>query len=185
MKPPYTIEEHKHVSAAWAAATGARASSLCRFPVKVGRDILEESGFIARFKVSDLPLPKELDKQHAKWRCTVIEKAAKRNLKFTHGIAAKLINGYLKDRFVCGCDHEHKRVRCLHPPIDALLLDALAKSEAKAGNRERSQKWKSFHSKRWSKFDSATYQAVIDLMRQSLPEGEAFWKIEEHWRGYQ
>jgi hypothetical protein len=178
---PYTIEDHKHILAAWGAATGARASKLCRFPVSVGRQILEESGFTARFKVSDLPLPAEPDQRHAKWRCTVIAKAAQRNLKFTHGIAAKLINGYLKDRFVCGGDHDHKRVRCLHPPIDALLLAALVKGNF--GGHARA--WREFHDKRWSRFDSATYQAAIDLMRRSMAAGEPLWKIEAYWEGHQ
>ena len=178
---PYTIEDHKHISAAWGAATGARASKLCRFPVSVGRQILEESGFTASLKVSDLPLPAELDERHAEWCCAVIEKAAKQKLKFTHGIAAKLINGYLKDRFVCGGDHDHERVRCLHPPIDALLLAALAK--VNYGNQAKA--WRKFRDSRWSKFDYDTYQAVIDLIRASLPPGEPMWKIEEHWEGHQ
>jgi hypothetical protein len=46
-------------------------------------------------------------------------------LRFTHGIAAKLVNVYLKSVFVCGGRHDHPRVRALHPPIDSLLLDAL------------------------------------------------------------
>jgi len=177
----YTIEDHKHVEAAWGAATGARASKLCRFSVAVGRQILQEAGFTPYFGVTDLPLPAELDARHAEWRAAVIEKAKAKSLSFTHGIAAKLINGYLKCRFVCGGDHEHERVCCLHPPIDALLLAKLA--EMNFGGH--AQQWRAFHDKRWSKFDSATYQAVIDLMRKTLPAGEALWKIEVHWRGYQ
>lgn len=178
---PYTIEEHKHISAAWGAATGARASKLCRFSVAVGRQILEEAGFTAQFRVSDLPPPEALDRKHEVWRTTVINAAKMRNCPFTHGIAAKLINSYLKERFVCGGDHENDRVKCLHPPIDAILLDALAKADFGGHRRE----WRRFHDARWSKFDSATYQGVIDLIRRSLPEAEPLWKIEEHWRGYQ
>ena len=102
-------------------------------------------------------------------------------LPFTHGIAAKLINGYLKDRFVCGGYHEHERVKCLHPPIDALLLGALA--EENVGGH--AQQWREFRDQRWSKFDSAMYQAVINLIRESLPAGEPLWKIEQYWRGHQ
>jgi hypothetical protein len=176
----YTIEDHKHIEAAWGAATGARASKLCRFSVAVGRQILEEAGFTPRFTVSDLPPPEAVDLQHGVWRETVIKNALKRNCPFTHGIAAKLINSYLKTRFVCGGDHEHYRVKNLHPPIDALLLNALAKADFGGHASE----WRNFHDVRWSKFDSSTYQGVIDLIRYSLPEGEPLWKIEEHWRGY-
>jgi hypothetical protein len=181
MTPPYTIDEHKHSLAAWGASTGARASKRCRFPVSVGRQILEDSGFSARLKVSDLPLLEELDDCHERWRCAVIENAARRDLNFTHGIAAKLINGYLKGRFVCGGEHEHERVRGLHPPIDALLLAALAKADYGG----HAQAWRRFRDKRWSKFDSETYQAVIDLMRSTLPAEEPLWKIEEYWEGHQ
>lgn len=177
----YTIEKHKHISAAWGAATAARASNLCRFPVYIGRQILEESGFTAQFKVSDLPLPEELDEQHAKWHCTVIERASKRAIPFTHGIAAKLINCYLKERFICGGDNDHHCVRCLHPPIDALLLTALAKENFGL----QAQAWRKFRDKRWSKFDSDTYQNVIDLIRATLPAGEPMWKIEEFRNGHQ
>lgn len=178
---PYTIEDHKHISAAWGAATGARASKLCRFSVAVGKQILEEAGFTARFTLTELPLPAELDARHTQWRRTVVEKARSKKLAFTHGIAAKLINGYLKDRFVCGGDHDHERVKCLHPPIDALLLGSLAR--ANFGGQARS--WRKFHDKRWSKYDSATYQSVIDLIRETLSPGEPLWKIEEHWEGHQ
>ena len=178
---PYTIEEHKHISAAWGAATGARASKLCRFSVSVGKQILEGAGFSAQFTLTNLPLSTELDQRHAEWRQTVIELAAGMGLPFTHGIAAKLINGYLKDRFVCGGYHEHERVKCLHPPIDALLLGALA--EENVGGH--AQQWREFRDQRWSKFDSAMYQAVINLIRESLPAGEPLWKIEQYWRGHQ
>ena len=178
---PFTIENLKHIEAAWGAATGARASKLCRFSVAVGRQILEEAGFTAQFTVSGLPSPEALDRQHGVWRETIIKEAQKLSCPFTHGIAAKLINSYLKERFVCGGDHEHDRVKCLHPPIDALLLDALAKADFGGHRRE----WRKFHDARWSKFDSSTYQGVIELIRRSLPGDEPLWKIEEHWRGYQ
>ena len=63
-----------------------------------------------------------MDEEHRRWRA-VVKKAAKfEGLNFTHGVAAKLINVYLKSRFVCGGHHAHKRVHNLHPPIDAILL---------------------------------------------------------------
>lgn len=177
----YSINDHKHRVAAWGAATAARASKLCRFSVMDGRQILEAAGFTALFTVANLPVPNQLDKRHTAWRHTVITEAAKMNLTFTHGVAAKLINSYLKNRFVCGGHHTDKRVKALHPPIDAVLLHALAE----ANFRDRAQEWRKFHDLRWSKFDSDTYQAVIDLIRGSLSASEPLWKIEQHWRGYQ
>ena len=51
---PYTIEEHSHRLAAWAACRAASVKG-CRFEVKQGVEILEASGFTADFGVKDLP----------------------------------------------------------------------------------------------------------------------------------
>jgi hypothetical protein len=180
---PYTIEEHNHRLAAWAASTSASASSLCRFKVETGIAVLEQSGFTALgFATSNsLPAPAELDATHAAWRETVINSAHELGLTFTHGVAAKLINCYLKVRLVCAGHHLDERVQALHPPIDALLLGSLAR----LNYGSRRECWHGFHQQRWSKFDSATYQAVIDLIRQTLPHGAPLWKIEEFWEGHQ
>lgn len=147
----YTIEEHKHRLAAWAASRAASVSG-CRFKVQLGAAILEESGFDAAFSLSDLPAEGDVDAVHARWRKAVIRKSAKHGLDFTHGVAAKLINIYLKVRFVCGGHHTDKRVRTLHPPIDALILQELAKQNFGG----EAKQWRKLGLARWSKFDSAT-----------------------------
>jgi hypothetical protein len=179
---PYNIEEHHHRLAAWAASSSASASPLCRFKVSKGVAILEESGFNAEFSSPDnLPAPTDMLIQHRQWRANVIEAAANARLIFTHGIAAKLINCYLKVRFVCGGHHLDARVKELHPPIDEVLLKALA-AENFGGE---AKKWRKFRQSRWSKFDSETYEEVILLIRRVLPENEPLWKIEEYWEGHQ
>jgi hypothetical protein len=181
MSNPYTIETHQHRLAAWAAARAASASPVCRFSVENSVSILDAAGFDAGFSAPEmLPEPDCCDRTHREWRKAVIAAAAKQDLLFTHGIAAKLINVYLKVRFVCGGHHKHARVKCLHPPIDALLLTQLA-AENFGGHASQ---WRKFRNKRWSRYDSETYQNVIDLIRQSLPN-QPLWKIEEHWAGHQ
>ena len=178
----YTIEEHKHRLAAWAASRAASANEQCRFKVRVGVAILEASGFDSSFsRVDQLPKPADVVNTHRIWRESVIREAKARNLKFTHGVAAKLINCYLKVRFVCGGHENHEHVKCLPPPIDRTLLSKLA-AENVSGLRAN---WKAARDKGWSKFDSAKYEEVIDLIRQSLPADEPLWKIEEHWEGHQ
>jgi hypothetical protein len=177
----YTIEEHQHRLAAWAAGRAASVKG-CRFTVRQAKVILEAAGFNADFATpSALPKPAQIDATHRKWRADIIKAAAKQKLSFTHGVAAKVINCYLKVRFVCGGQHEHERVRCLHPPIDEVLLKELARQTVGGF----SQQWRKLCQQRWSKFDSATYQSAIDRIRQSLPAGEPLWKIEEHWEGHQ
>ena len=180
MITPYSIEEHQHRLAAWAAS---RASSVKgrRFKVHEGVIILDACGFNAALSSPEhLPLPETIDLAHEDWRKAVIEEASKRRLDFTHGVAAKLINCYLKVRFVCAGQHEHDRVKALHPPIDAVLLEKLAELNFCGFGKQ----WQKFHTSRWSKFDSETYQSVINLIRGSIP-GQPLWKIEEYWEGHQ
>lgn len=179
---PYTIEDHNHRLAAWAASSSASASKLWRFKVEQGVAILEAIGFTAALASPDqLPSPREVDQSHRQWREDVIGAAHGEYLQFSHGIAAKLINCYLKVRFVCAHQHEHPHVKALHPPIDETLLRTLASHEYGGHGRL----WRKFREARWSKYDSETYQQVIDLIRQSLPAGEPLWKIEQYWDGYQ
>jgi hypothetical protein len=174
----YGIEEHKHRYAAWAASRGASVIG-CRFSVERGRSLLEECRFSATFcRPGQLPRPSAIDAEHRKWRETIIRSARSNDAVFTHGVAAKIINLYLKCRFVCGGHHGHERVDCLHPPIDSVLLNRLAELNVGGYAKE----WKHAAHNRWSKFDSDDYEAVIDRIRKSL-HGGPLWMIEEYWRG--
>ena len=171
---PYDILEHTHRFAAWAAATGASASPGCRFSVEVGKAVLEASGFDQNFlRPSDLPSPREMDKAHRKWRLRVISHARKRGLTFTHGIAAKLINLYLKCRFTLGGHAAHPKVASLHPPIDSLLLKAINTTLPRAQRVPST----------WSKFDDKIYNRTVGLLRE-ISKGQPFWTIEAHWKGH-
>lgn len=177
----YTIDEHNHRLAAWAAATAARASCLCRFPVGKGFAILEEGGFTSTFSsLENLPDPSKFDLVHKEWREIVIEKAENQKVKFSHGVAAKLINCYLKVRFVCANLEHSPKVAALHPPIDDLLLKSLADNDVGGLKKE----WKRLRASRWSKFDSDTYQNAINCIREILPEPEPLWRIESYWTAY-
>lgn len=176
----YGIEIHQHRFAAWAASRAASVKN-CRFGVEQGRAILEECGFEANFcRPEQLPEPHSTDEEHRKWRADIIGAAKSRELPLTHGVAAKLVNVYLKTRFVCGGHYAHERVQNLHPPIDSVLLKSLAELNV-GGN---AKKWKQAAKTRWSRFGSEDYEGVIALIRQSL-KGAPLWKIEEHWRGNQ
>lgn len=178
--PPYGVERHQHLFAAWAASRAASVKG-CRFKVLHGRQILESSGFTpALCQPDQLPAPEEMDSRHQEWRNSIIEAAKRCGLQFTHGVAAKLINVYLKSRFVCGGHHDHERVCHLHPPIDDELLKTLIRENVGGHRTEwrRARRW------RWSKFTSDQYEQVIGLIRTCL-NCQALWRIEEHWRGNQ
>ena len=174
MPASYDINEHSHRLAAWAAATGASASPKCRFRVEDGKAILEAAGFDARLcRPSQLPKPSQIDQVHVQWCKQVIAEARKRQLKFTHGIAAKLINLYLKARFTCGGYADHPNVAALHPPIDSLLLKAINTTLPRADRMPTA----------WSKFDGKTYKAVVKNLRL-INAGSPFWTIEARWQGF-
>ena len=173
----YTIERHQHLFAAWAASRAA-ATITCRFKVEQGRAILDACGFADLSAPEQLPPTGRIDEQHRHWRTRAIEAARIHGLPFTHGIAAKLINVYLKSRFVCGGHYAHERVRSLHPPIDDELLKTLIRLDVGG----HAKQWRD--ARPWSKLDSGRYEQLIGLFRETL-KGEPLWKIEEHWKGNQ
>jgi len=175
----YTIKEHRHRFAAWAAGRAANVIG-CRFSVQQGKRILETAGLDRLLAGPDkLPPPNRIDSAHRRWRGAVISAARKLGLKFTHGVAAKLINIYLKAGFTCGGHHNHKRVRALHPPIDSLLLAELRRLDVGGFRRQ----WAEAAQLRWSKFDSEQYESVVCSIRTSL-KSRALWEVEQYWRGY-
>lgn len=176
----YAIEEHKHRYAAWAASRAA-STKTCRFEVLTGKEILEEIGLHNLLSdPNNLPSPEHIDIEHRKWRKAAIESAEQKNLVgFGHGVAAKLINVYLKGAFVCGGHENHLHVAALHPPIDSLLLDELYKKNIGSAQLD----WKKARKLRWSKFTSEQYESLISAIRTVMLD-EPMWKIESYWRGH-
>ena len=183
---PYTIEEHKHRFAAWAASRGASTSPKCRFRVELGRLLIENSGLKNAAKSLD-NLSDDFDKfdmKHKIWRTEIIRiaKIHDKNKRFTDGVAAKLINLYLKSVCVCSDDINNKKIKAIHPPIDSVLLKGL-KSNNIGTNI---QIWSDAIKKGWSNFDSNDYQKVIDGIKDyCIPEKLDLWEIEEFWQGNQ
>jgi hypothetical protein len=114
-----------------------------------------------------------MDRVHLAWRKAVIKEAHKGGLEFTHGIAAKLINLYLKAKFTCGGYADHPRVAALHPPIDSLLLKAFNRTKSPTDRLP-------VH---WSTFDSQTYQEAIEALREAH-KGLPLWTSESLWQGH-
>lgn len=177
----YTINEHTHLVAAWAASRAASVQK-CRFNVKQGRVLLETVGLNLDFcNLQNLPSPDAIDEKHKQWREAIIALAKTTLAKpMSHGVAAKLINCYLKMRFVCGGCSDHKNVVSLHPPIDRILLKTLAIKNI--GNHKR--EWKKLHDVGWSNFNSDQYEEVINLVRLTQQDAP-LWMIEEFWPGNQ
>ena len=176
----YTIDEHKHRFSAWAASRAASVTNY-RFSVLVGRKIIEKIEFMdfAANPDSAQVVVEQFDQMHQQWREQAIEAAHERGKNFSHGIAAKLINVYLKGMIVCGGFYDHPIAACLHPPIDELLLKELYVNDI-GGLRNT---WSKARKQRWSNFDSQQYEDVISAIRQAM-SGSPLWQIEQHWRGF-
>ena len=127
-----------------------------------------------------LPAPSDMDIEHRAWRSEVIQCARAWQLSWTHGIAAKLINCYLKAAYVTLGSYHHPGIEGLHPPIDRLLLNALSRKDKKTGFP-----WARFRDRGWSSFDSEEYESVITAIRDFLGPGQPMWMVEHHWSGHQ
>lgn len=177
----YTIEEHRHRYAAWAASRAA-STKTCRFEVKIGKEIIEDTGLKELLSSPEkLPTPESIDAEHRLWRENSINAAEKKGLIcFGHGIAAKLINVYLKSAFVCAGYENHPNIEALHPPIDSLLLDELYRQNV-GGLRGD---WSTARKLRWSKLNSHQYEELINSIRRAM-QNKPLWQVEAYWRGYQ
>lgn len=170
----YTLFEHKHRFSAWAASRAA-STITCRFKVEQGQEILEN------LKNKKIPKnQKAFDDFHRNMRNLIINEAKKLNLNFTHGIAAKLFNCYLKSMYVNDESIDKKIRSIIHPPIDSLLLDSLYH---KAIGNEVSI-WRNARNIRWSNFTSEDYEIVMNQIIKIYSK-EGLWKVEEHWVGHQ
>jgi hypothetical protein len=177
----YSIEEHRHRFAAWAASTAASVIN-CRFKVEEGKKIIELSRLIEiGSHIDNLPHPNKFDEKHREWCYSVIKHAQNYQSAFTHGVAAKLINIYLKCLYVCGGQHDDPRIMAIHPPIDRVLLDSLCARNI-GGLLDD---WQSARQIGWSKLSSKQYEDLIGCIKKVIPEGVGLWFIEEHWQGFQ
>ena len=187
----YSIHEHRFRFAGWCAATAASSSPICRFKVQTGLEILRLSGVSDQFTDwSDIPSSEaEFDDLHRKTCRKIIKiselphiKLSGKEAHFTYGIAAKLLNCYLKPIYLVNAAESFsnkktvKKQAVIHPPIDRVLLSNCKRKEPKA--------FRSITKISWSTFTEAQYFDVIKSLREFMVD-EPFSKIEYFWDGYQ
>jgi hypothetical protein len=187
----YDEIEHRHRFAAWCASTAARASrTKCSFDVEQGGKLVRQAG-LRKLAVDweSLPAADKFDASHREWRDLLVNIAPRiigtgKGRAFTHGIAAKLINVYLKSIFTCGIvdklsANNRDKLEAIHPPIDRPLLDELASKNVGG----LSKRWRKYNAIGWSSFTSEQYENVISDVRD-VTNGR-LWIIENHWPGFQ
>ncbi|WP_421566342.1 hypothetical protein [Ochrobactrum sp. EDr1-4] len=181
----YTFAEHRQRFAGWAAATAARSSTKCRFTREEGLQLIQQVGLLDYSEWKDLPSPQDFDTMHLALRnklCTAASDVLRVGpQRFTHGVAAKLLNCYFKALYLSGpCleiinSENRNKANSLHPPIDRLLLTELARRDIGGA----ADFWRTRYMIGWSNFSSDEYQKTIDEIRR-VTDGE-LWRIEQYW----
>ena len=67
--------------------------------------------------------------------------------------------------------------RHLHPPIDRILLQALAASPRIASPHKA--QWRKTN---WTQLNEVAYYQLISQLRTTLPKDVPFWMLEEYWQ---
>ena len=88
---------------------------------------------------------------------------------------AKIIAIYVKTMVVVGGHHKSPLARVAHPPIDAILLKALAKLTLPPSLRTICR------NTAWTKLDEKSYFELINDLRDAGLAEFGFWQVERHW----
>lgn len=166
----YTIEEHRHRFAAWAAARAVQRN----FTKTI--NIIEA---IDSINLRDIALNKSLwpktdsdfEKFHKEWCRKIIIK-----LKTTYGRASKIVAIYLKTAVVLSGNENSEFGKILHPPIDRILLTALKKKLSPIWTQPKLVNWTELHES-----GEKSYLKLIKELRV-INGDKPFWKIEECWQ---
>ena len=171
----YDLFTHRHNFAAWAAARAAQRG-FTNTENLVGA--LEQCGVCSFLRQPDsLSTQAEaFEALHRRWCSTVCQFLENRGVpSVTYGRAAKLIAVYLKAMVITGGHGESELARVVHPPVDRILLQQLARALEVHSPHKRG--WRSTN---WTELDAERYYALIAQLRVVVAE-EPFWVLERYW----
>jgi hypothetical protein len=177
--PAYTIDEHRHRFAVWAAGRAAQRG-LSGGSNAVLAKAVEICGVREAVQAhsawsSDSA---EFDRVHATWCNAILAHLKKSEVAgASFGRAAKLIAIYLKTMVLISGSEDTKLGQVIHPPIDGILLRAMAADLAfdKASRRH----WRKTV---WTKLDQGEYSKLIESLRRASC-AQPFWMLERYWDG--
>jgi hypothetical protein len=172
----YELNEHRHRFSVWAAAR-ATQRGLC--DVGTLQKALETCGVVEFLGEADLNGvgALEFDRRHREWCCSILQFLNRQRLAdASFGHAAKLLAMYLKPMIILGPASRTSFARVAHPPIDGILLSAIAASpEIECGHKHA---WAEI---RWTQLNEAAYYRLIGELRSCVAGDEPFWKVERFW----
>ena len=169
----YTKFEHQHRFAVWAAARAAQRNFTS---IDMLREALEQTSLSDFAKERHTIATAEVyNKKHIDW-CRKIQSFLRENGidNATYGRAAKLVAVYLKSMIVLPFI-ESKQAEFIHPPIDRILLQNIAKK--KGLDRRKKELLRETN---WTQLDERSYFKLVKLLLEICGD-EPFWKLEEYW----
>ena len=204
----YNLDFHKHILSKWAASRAASQSKGFKFSVELGSKLLlfgkkgsqaSDQEFIDYIKqIENFNSQDDYDSWHHQTIVNMtsytdelkqlLDKHNKSFNNYTYGIAAKILNCYLKVFFLESFGNQ-KFADFIHPPVDAILLKALRKEDEKLFNFKNSVFTNIGVLKipTWTRINENEYKEIIKLMKEflSIKGQNGLWKIESFWIGHQ
>ncbi|WP_126623183.1 hypothetical protein [Oceaniglobus ichthyenteri] len=176
----YSSAEHCLRFAAWAAARASSRGVKGLTNATVRELISHHPALAVATQFNGLPEAGDFDRWHLNIRRDLVA-TTKLNgdVMLTHGLAAKIINVFLKAIYLSHFGNEkdpmqRSKLNAIHPPVDRLLLGALGKAYGTHGAA-----WRHLEHQGWKSFAETDYQTAIDGIRQ-ITAGR-LWRIEQHW----
>jgi hypothetical protein len=143
------------------------------------RDAIEQCGVTGALRSGVMPVTADgVDRAHRRWCRRILAFWRRRGVRGTYGRAAKLLSIYLKGMVVVGPRANSAFARLAHPPIDRILLMALARDRTKF-NADLRSIWRGTE---WTSLDEKEYFELIGSFRAVGLDKPAFWQIERYWR---
>jgi hypothetical protein len=115
------------------------------------------------------------DGRHRTWCNSICDYLASIGVEgATYGRAAKLVAVYLKSMVVLP-DLESKVAGYVHPPVDRILLQNIARDSGVSRETSRILRNTS-----WTQLGEEEYFDIISILRE-VNGNRPFWKVEEYW----
>lgn len=192
----YDIQTHRHRFATWAAA---RAAQRGLGTVEEYRDAIESIDlrtFVENYAGGQIT-QEDYKTKHTAWCEGIVQKLSEliaarppkkrskkqiqvgkgKKLTPSFGRAAKVVAVYIKTAIVLAGMDESPLAAVAYPPVDRILLRSIIKS----GNHGTKEFGTASDPTTWTTLTKDQYYSIVVLLRNLVPEGEPFWKLEEHW----
>ena len=170
----YTIEEHRHRFAVWAAARAAqrgfRSLKVLRAALEA-TDIRQVCGRAVHLRMTQA----QFNKRHRAWCFAICRRLRGPGSRAPFGRAAKLVAIYVKTTVVLAGHQRSHLASVAHPPIDRRLLAEMAR---KHPDHSDSRLWRTTA---WTALTFPKYRRLVESLR-SVAGPHPLWKLEAYWQ---